>query len=216
VLTTAGAGVAVALIAVVIQAGGGGSSPAPAPGDAATATVSGPIGPEGIPLQEGDPLAGLPANPTGQTIDGIQCNAMEQAVYHVPTHLAVYVDGTLRPIPGGVGIDAPAAEQTAAGTLYAATECYYWLHTHAQDGIIHIESPTEDTYTLGQFFGIWGQPLSSTSVGPAHGDLTIFVNGTAYHGDPAGIGLASHEDIQIDVGSPAPPPEKVDWSLTRL
>jgi hypothetical protein len=77
---------------------------------------------------------------------------MEQIAYHVHAHLAVYVDGTLRPIPGGVGIVTPLAQPTGAGTLYAATDRYDWLHTHAQDGTIHIESPTEATYTLGRFF----------------------------------------------------------------
>jgi hypothetical protein len=110
----------------------------------------------------------------------------------------------------------PVAERTSAGTLYAATDCYYWLHTHAQDGIIHIESPSESSYTLGQFFAIWDQPLSSTEVGPEEGALTVFVNGTPYRGDPADIVLVPHEDIEIDVGSPATQPEKVDWSGTRL
>jgi len=50
-------------------------------------------------------------------------------------------------------------------------------HVHAQDGIIHVESPTARTYTLGQFFGIWRQPLDAQQVGPARGTLTVFVNG---------------------------------------
>jgi hypothetical protein len=41
--------------------------------------------------------------------------------------------------------------------------------THANDGIIHIESPVQRTYTLGQFFDVWQQPLSPTRVGPAPG-----------------------------------------------
>jgi len=40
-----------------------------------------------------------------------------------------------------------------------------WLHTHAADGIIHTESPVERTYTLGDFFDIWGQPLGRHQVG---------------------------------------------------
>jgi hypothetical protein len=42
------------------------------------------------------------------------------------------------------------------------------------------------------------------------------VNGTPYQGDPADIVLTPHEDVQIDVGAPATPPEKVDRSATRL
>jgi len=216
-IAAAVAGIAAVAAAIALLSGGGsGPSPTAVATDVSTATVTGPPGPEGIPQQTGAPLAGLPASPDGRTVDGIQCNAMEQVAYHIHAHLAVFVDGTLRPIPGGIGIVTPVAERTNEGTLYAATDCYDWLHTHAQDGIIHVESPTQTSYTLGQSFAIWGQPLSSSAVGPAEGPLTIFVNGTAYQADPADIGLAPHEDIQIDVGSPATPPEKVDWSGTRL
>ena len=86
---------------------------------------------------------------------------------------------------------------------------------HAQDGVIHVESPTTRTYTLGQFFAIWGQPLSKTQVGPATGTLTVFVNGKPYTGDPAAITLGSREDIQIDVGTPVPF-KAVDWSKSQL
>lgn len=195
---------------VLIATGGNGSGASAT--DVASATVSGPTGPEGIPLQVGTPLAPLPSSPTGQTIDGIQCNGMEQVAQHIHAHLAVFVDGTLRPIPGGVGIVTPVAERTDAGPIDAASTCYYWLHTHAQDGIVHIESPTQATYTLGQFFAIWGEPITSTQVGPATGTVTAFVNGVPYHGDPSQITLAAHEDIQIDVGTPAPAPERIaNW-----
>jgi hypothetical protein len=48
-----------------------------------------------------------------------------------------------------VGIVSPVAQATAEGPFYEATQCYYWLHVHAQDGIIHIESPTVRAYSLG-------------------------------------------------------------------
>ncbi len=93
--------------------------------------------------------------------------------------------------------------------------CFYWLHTHVADGIVHIESPTQQLYTLGQFFDIWGQPLASGQVGPATGPLTIFVNGQPYTGDPRGIELKQHGEIQLDVGTVVPP-QSIDWSQTSL
>ena len=108
------------------------------------------------------------------------------------------------------------AERTVDGPFYGATNCYYWLHVHAQDGVIHIESPTAKTYTLGEFFALWGQPLTSTQVAGAKGRLTAWVDGRRYHGDPAAIRLGSHEDVQIDVGSPVVAPRTVDWKKTRL
>jgi hypothetical protein len=110
----------------------------------------------------------------------------------------------------------PVAQQTANGAFDSASTCYYWLHVHAQDGIIHVESPTTATYTLGQFFAIWKQPLSANQVGTATGALTVYVNGVRYAGNPADIPLASHEDIQIDVGTPTVAAQRVDWSKSQL
>jgi len=137
-------------------------------------------------------------------------------VDHVHTHLSVYVDGHLRPVPPGVGIVVPVAQQTANGPFDEATRCYYPLHVHAQDGIIHIESPTVRTYTLGQFFDIWHQPLGPGRAGEARGPMTVFVDGRRYRGSPRDIVLAPHEVVQIDIGTPVVPPARVDWSGSGL
>jgi hypothetical protein len=183
---------------------------------AATKFVSGPPGPEAVPLQQGTVLAPASTAATGQMVDGIQCNAHEQVAFHVHTHLSVYVNGQLRPIPPGIGIVAPAAASTPEGPFYQATRCYYWLHVHAQDGVIHIESPAGHSYTLGEFFDVWRQPLSAGQVGPAKGKLTMYVNGRPYRGNPRNIGLGSHVDIQLDVGTPTVLPRSVNWSVTQL
>jgi hypothetical protein len=186
----------------------GGHSPA-------KASLTGPMGPEGVALEEGTPLAALTSAATGTTTDGVQCNTQEQVAYHIHAHLTVFVNGALRPVTPGIGIVAPVAQQSANGAFYGATSCYYWLHVHAQDGVIHIESPTAETYTLGQFFAIWGQPLSQTQVGPAKGTQTVYVDGKAYTGNPADIELHPREDIQIDVGTVVAP-RPVDWSKSQL
>ncbi len=183
----------------------------------ATELVSGPMGPEGVPLETGSPpLAPVSTSAQGQPVDGIACDSSEQVAYHIHVHLSVYVDGVLRPLPAGVGIVTPLAEPTPQGPFDAASSCYYWLHVHAQDGVIHVESPTTRTYTLGQFFDLWGQPLGAGRVGTASGRLTVFVDGRRDRGDPRSIALRPHEDIQIDVGSPVVAPKAVDWSATRL
>ena len=199
------AGVIVAIVLVV----GGGKAPA-------TAASAGTIGPEGILLETGPKLAPASTSATGQPVDGIQCDSAEQVVYHIHTHLAVYVEGAPRRIPLGVGIVEPSVSQTQNGPFASATHCYYWLHTHTDDGIIHIESPTKSAYTLGNFFDIWRQPLSTRQVGPATGTVTVFVNGARFSGDPRAIPLGSHTDIQLDVGSPIVPFKPVDWSNSQL
>ncbi len=172
-------------------------------------------GPEGIPLETGALLAPETTAATGATVGGVQCNTNEQVAYHIHTHLAVYVNGVLRPIPPGIGIVAPIAQQAQGGLFYGASKCYYWLHVHAQDGVIHIEAPSQKTYTLGQFFQVWQQPLSRTTVAGATGTQTVYVDGKRYTGDPAAIVLSAHEDIQIDVGSDVAP-RTVTWSGTSL
>ncbi|HVX20407.1 MAG TPA: hypothetical protein VHB02_03590 [Acidimicrobiales bacterium] len=180
------------------------------------AEVPGPLGPENVPLEVGKPLAPASTAAQGQTVDGIRCDSAEQVAYHVHTRLTVYVDGVLRPIPAGIGIVRPVAKQTARGPFDEATDCYYWVHVHVQDGIIHIESPTRRTYTLGQFFDLWHQPLSRAQVASARGPMVVFVNGHRYGGNPRAITLGSHKVVQIDVGSPVVAPKTVDWSITGL
>jgi hypothetical protein len=129
-------------------------------------------------------------NATGQTIDGIQCQAQEQAVYHIHAHVAIYVNGQPRTIPAQIGIP---------GT------CLYWLHSHDTDGIVHVESPNQHTYTLGNWFDIWGQPLGTAQVGGDKGTVIAYVNGQRYTGDPRDIPLTAHAVIQLDVGSDVSP-----------
>jgi len=208
---------AAVVVGVIIGVSAGtGASAASARTTAVTTQVSGPPGPEAVPLQKGTVLAPASTAATGQTVDGIQCNGTEQVAFHVHTHLAVYVNGRPRPIPAGIGVVAPAAQATPKGPFYEATQCYYWLHVHAQDGVIHIESPAGHTYTLGQFFDLWRQPLSASRVGPAKGKLTMYVGGRLYRGNPRNIRLGSHVDIQIDVGTPAVRPRTVRWAVTSL
>jgi len=147
-------------------------------------------------------LASLASAASGaHPVNGITCAAPPRLTYHWHAHVAIYVDGTLRSIPAGVGIGTP--RQSISG----ATEgpCTYPVHTHTPDGILHIESPTSRLYTLGTFFAVWHQPLSPTRVGPVRGPVTVLVNGKPYHGSPAGVVLREHELIQLDVGTPAVP-----------
>lgn len=131
-------------------------------------------------------------NPGGKTVDGVKCETSEQLAYHIHSHLAIFVKGTPMTVPAGIGIND--------------NTCIYWLHTHDVDGILHVESPDSRTFTLGNFFAVWGQPLSSTRVAAAEGPVTAYVNGKKFTGDPSTIKLQVQTVIQLDVGSPAPPP----------
>ena len=68
-----------------------------------------------------------------------------------------------------------------------------------------MEPSAQATYTLGDFFDIWGQPLSPNQVGPATGVVTVYVNGTKYSGDPHAVSITEHALIQLDVRVATPP-----------
>jgi len=174
--------------------------------------ASGPTGSEGVPIPAAASLA-LPRRlRVGEQIDGITCQTGEQVAYHVHAHLAIVVRGHSRRIPAGVGIATPyEVAPTRAGPFVAAGSCFMWLHTHAADGVIHVESPTKRTYTLGEFFDIWGQPLSRSRVGAAHGLLTAIVNGGVFTGNPRQIPLLAHSQIELELGFPLVSPEKIEF-----
>jgi hypothetical protein len=175
-----------------------------------------PTGPEGIAVETGPALAPASTAVDGAPVDGIRCDASEQVAYHIHSHLLVFVNGEPRSLPFGIGLVAPAVQKTGQDAFASASRCYYWLHVHAGDGIIHIESPTQQTFTLGQFFALWRQPLNMNTVGPATGAVTAYVDGKPFAGDPGTIPLKDHEAIQLDVGTPTPAPVTVDWSHAQL
>ena len=135
----------------------------------------------------------------GQDVDGIKCQGTEQLAYHIHQHLFILVDGNPQTVPAYIGIPG--------GPILP--KCIYWLHTHDDSGIIHVESPVEALYTLGQFFDIWGQPLNSSEVANHHvtgGALKVFVDAKTYSGDPRDIPLKAHTRIVLEIGKQVPPP----------
>jgi hypothetical protein len=173
------------------------------------------LGFEGIPLEQGPSLAPASTTQTGP-VDGIKCAPVEQLAYHIHAHLAVFVDGRLYSLPAGIGIPGSVAEQTNEGPVALGGHCFYWLHTHTSDGVIHVESPTQRIYTLGNFFDEWHQPLTATRVGHVHGRITAFFNGKLWKQSLRAIPLIPHALIQFNIGEPAAPLMSINWSGTGL
>jgi hypothetical protein len=130
-------------------------------------------------------------------IDGIKCDRAEHFNYHYHAHLDIFVDGFSYLIPAGIGIKPP--------------DCIYWLHTHDTSGIIHIESPENKTFTLGQFFDIWGKKFNNSLLFDFKIDnstdrtLSVYVNGSAINGTSyRDLPLVNHEDISVVYGTPPP------------
>jgi hypothetical protein len=153
----------------------------------AAGATAGNAGATAVPQQQ----TTTPAN--GQTIGGISCDAQEGQRIHIHQHLVLLDHGKPVAIPANIGI--PAGKR-----------CIYWVHTHTPDGIIHIEAPLNRSFTLGDFFLIWGQPLTrarvATAKAPKGQSLRVWVGGKPYKGDPRKIPLLAHADIVIQAGPP--------------
>jgi hypothetical protein len=119
-------------------------------------------------------------------IDGIECNQMEQAVFHIHAHLDVYVDGQHRTVPAYIGI--------------IPNSCLYWLHTHDPTGIIHIEAPQYKTFTLGQFLDVWSKSFEKTGI--STNTPKSYVNGKEFTGDYRQIQINAHDEIVLVYGLP--------------
>jgi hypothetical protein len=134
------------------------------------------------------------SNATALAIDGIQCNAVEQLVFHNHAHLDIFINGQPYTIPSQVGI--------------VPSKCIYWLHTHDDSGIIHIESPVTRNFTLGQFFDIWKKKFSNLQIfdNTVNGTnaMSVYVNGNKINGDTSyrNINLNEHDEIAILFGKP--------------
>jgi hypothetical protein len=120
---------------------------------------------------------------------GLDALTMEGTVLHHHVHLDLYAYGRRVSVPALVGIDQ------GAGFL---TE----LHTHDASGVIHVESPVQRSFTLGQFFCEWGVKLNANCLGPYRGRLAWWVNGRRMHGNPALLALRQHQEIVIAAGRP--------------
>jgi hypothetical protein len=128
-------------------------------------------------------------------INSIKCDKTEHFNFHYHAHLDIFINGVSYLVPAGIGIRPP--------------DCIYWLHTHDVSGIIHVESPENRTFSLGQFFDIWGKKFNNSQIFDFTVDksqnksLAVFINGTAVTDmQYRNIPLFNHEDITIVYGTP--------------
>jgi hypothetical protein len=135
----------------------------------------------------------------GQVIDGIEGSSQEMLKQHIHAHLSLFYKGEQIAIPEGIGIIKPFREENG---FVGGGVGFYWLHTHDATGIIHVESPDNRKYTLGNFFDVWGEPLAADNVAGLKGKLQIFVDNKPYSGKPRDIVLTAHGQITLVVGEP--------------
>lgn len=96
------------------------------------------------------------------------CLPMEGDVMHIHPQLTIIAKKQSMFPPAQIGVNAQKG-------------CMGPLHVHDANGIIHIESPIQKDFTLGDFFAVWDKTLSRNQilddkVDSEHG-LKMYVNG---------------------------------------
>jgi hypothetical protein len=153
-----------------------------------------PWPPELADLRQRLQVLGLPASPS------------MSANLHNHDLLQIFVHGKPVTVPASIGINQTAGFLTS-------------LHTHDDSGIIHVESPTVEDFTLGQFFDVWGVRLSPTCIGglcnSGDNQLRAYVDGKPWTGNPRDIPLKQHEDIVLTYGTPQEEPNPVPSNYSK-
>jgi hypothetical protein len=135
---------------------------------------------------------GPSATPSTPPASNVPCGPSEVLIHHEHAHLTIVIRGQLRTVPANIGITASQI-------------C--WLHTHDTSGIIHVEAADNRTFTLGDFFAVWRQPLSATVLdGERVGSgetIQVTVNQQPYTGAPETIVLRDKQDIVLQLAPPS-------------
>jgi hypothetical protein len=128
-------------------------------------------------------------------LDAIGVPARAGTTLHTHQHLDVFVNGKRVVVPAGIGIGERLISP---------------LHTHDDSGVIIGESTTVRSYSLAEFFAVWGVRLPKTCLAGecGAGKLHFFVEGKPA-ADPNRIVLTHHQEIAVAFG---PPPKPVPSS----
>ena len=146
----------------------------------------------------------LATNTAYPPINGVNCDSSMQSSFHIHAHVTIYINGKQVPIPAGIGIAADGS-------------CFYWMHTHTSDGIIHIEAPQKlHNLALDDFLTIWHDGFANLNFPAELNSPTgwkIYVNGKLFTSVAVTsplkteVPLASHDIVTLEYGSPNPRPD---------
>jgi hypothetical protein len=115
----------------------------------------------------------------------------ESLTVHYHAHLDIFVNGHPEPVAASIGREDASF--------------FSPLHTHANSGLIHIEAPSDQKFTLGMLFTEWGVRLTRICVGgycrPGT-PISAYIDGRRT-GEPApDIVLTKGDEIALVIGSP--------------
>jgi hypothetical protein len=121
---------------------------------------------------------------------GLAGASSESLGIHYHAHLDVFVNGRPEPVAASIGREGDSF--------------FSPLHTHASSGMIHIEAPRDQRFTLGMLFTEWGVRLTRNCVGgycrPAT-RISAYIDGHRTSAMPQ-IVFRKGEEIALVIGRP--------------
>jgi hypothetical protein len=136
---------------------------------------------------------------------GLPSLGAEGTRLHIHQHVDIYVKGRRVTVPAGIGIGIQGLQ------LFFSP-----IHTHDATGVVHVESPVVKTFSLGQFFAVWGVRFTPNCLGgycaTAADKLRVYSDGKLVTGDPRALPLQSHEEIVVAYGTKAELPKPIPSS----
>jgi hypothetical protein len=161
--------------------------------------------PHSRPIGRGAEFHPRPTGPIvagARAVRGLECRRGGPRRYGV--HLEIFARRLVVIIPPGIGVAPPLTRRGAAYVV--GGRCFYPARTIEPTGVIQVAQGAK--LTLGDFFALWGQPLSRTRLlsfqqrGGA--SIRAFYNGRPWRGAPAAIPLTHNAEITLEVNGFVP------------
>ena len=103
------------------------------------------------------------------------CTTDMATTYHIHPEVEIVVNGVKIEIPANMGVQQI---------------CMTSIHTHAGGGLIHIESPIQKEFTLGDLFAVWKKYLPSSLP-------SAIANGNVGKVKVNGVEVSTYEDTVL-------------------
>jgi hypothetical protein len=169
---------------------------------AGAATAAAPIP---TPIGIGPRYRIEPASPAvahGRPVGRFACRT--RPIERDVAHLELFANGLVLLLPPGIGMAPPLRLERLSVT---SARCSYAIRTSQPTGVL--EFVRGRRVTLGDFFAIWGQPLSTSRLAgfrARRGDeVKAWVGGRRWRGDVRAIPLRHHDEIVVELGGYIPP-----------
>lgn len=150
------------------------------------------------------PARGAAAS-AGARIGGLGC---ARGGNRIGAHVELFAHRRVVVVPAGIGMAPPLRTR---GAYVHAARCSYAVRTREPTGLLELDPQQgrAGPLTVGDFFAIWGQPLSTTRLAGFHAPrgtrVAAYLDGRPWPGDPRAMPLRRHAAIVLEVAGHVPP-----------